>query len=312
METGWLCVAMRLGLSILGVFVLASVLVDGVRAALAIGGGVVLRGAAWLCGVTCRRLCSVLGDRAATLVLRLSAPVSLALVLLAWLIGWQLGTCALGANLPMALPAGLAEVGHVTLVVLFGIHLAGTGAAWRARERGAAPFGDDLAAEDVLAAFLDAGGRDRLDRTMVGWADWLAEVRAAHRSWPVLLHSPPAQPPGWIDAAVVMLDVAALAEALAPNWAPPHTTRVLVVGRDCVRDALVAVGTTPPELPVSLHGREDRAFEDTVRLLADAGLQIARDPGDAWADFQSRRTCYAPAASALADRLGHSRLRHAH
>ncbi|MEU4746349.1 hypothetical protein AB0G02_38630, partial [Actinosynnema sp. NPDC023658] len=233
----------------------------------------------------------------------LGAPVCLLVVLVAGFAAGEVGVALVAAGLGAELPASIASTGRVVLAVLFGVHVLRTGQAYSTRELRCAECADGRVAEELLAGYLDVGGRERLDHVLAVWSGWLVELRRAHRAWPVLLHARPSERRCWLEAVVLMLDVAALAEAMAPGWAPPHTTAVLVNGTDCLTEALAATGAESPRSTISLHGREALTFDDTVSLLTEAGMRVERDPADAWTEFQARRTRYAPAASALAEKL---------
>lgn len=288
-------------LRVLGVVGLGVAGLTAVRAALATGGSAWTHHVVRLTGSLLERVARRLPERAGERVIGLTASTGLLLVLAVWLAVWQAGVALAAA------PAVVEEVGRVALLVLFGVLVLRTGQAHERRERHCAAFSDGCGAEELLAGFLGVGGRERLDLAFVDWAVWLAELRRAHGAWPTLLHARPSGVPCWLETVVTMLDVAALVEAIAPGWASPHTTAVLLNGTDCLDRALVAVGVQAPRSAISLHGREDRGFDDTVRLLTGAGLPAERDAADAWGEFQARRTRYAPAASALAVRLFYAR-----
>ncbi|KOX20020.1 hypothetical protein ADK67_31070 [Saccharothrix sp. NRRL B-16348] len=286
---------------VLGAVVLAVVSFTAVRTALAASASTWAHHAVRLAGTAFGWVGRRVGDRAGERAIAVTAPVCLLAVLVTWQVGWQVGVVLVAA------PADVADVGRTALVVLFGALVVRTGQAHTARERRCGEFGDGRGAEELLAGYLGTGGREDLDRVLADWSTWLAELHWAHRAWPVLLYTRSSGTRCWLETVVTMLDVAALAEAIAPDWTPPHTAAVLVNGTDCIGRALVATGTESPRSTISLHGREDRAFDDTVSLLVAAGLPVERDPVDAWTQFQTRRTGYAPAASALAVRLLHTR-----
>ncbi|MGW4116144.1 hypothetical protein ACWEFJ_35170 [Actinosynnema sp. NPDC004786] len=286
---------------VLGAGVLAAVSFTAVRTALATSASTWTRHAVRWAGTAFGRVGRRLGERAGERAIGLTAPVCLLAVLVAWQVAWQVGVVLAVA------PADVADVGRTALAVLFGALVVRTGQAHAARERRCGEFGDGRGAEELLAGYLGTGGREGLDRALADWSAWLAELRWAHRAWPTLLYTRSAGTRCWLETVVTMLDVAALVEAIAPDWTPPHTAAVLVNGTDCIGGALVATGTEAPRGTVSLHGREDRGFDDTLSLLAAAGLPVERDPADAWTQFQARRTGYAPGASALAVRLLYTR-----
>ena len=79
---------------------------------------------------------------------------------------------------------------------------------------------------------------------------------------------------------------------------------LLRAGSSCVRRLAEQIGVTPPAVPVSLQGREERGFDDSVGLVLDAGLAEERDRQEAWSAFQELRGRYAPYAAAIDFRLG--------
>jgi hypothetical protein len=105
---------------------------------------------------------------------------------------------------------------------------------------------------------------------------------------------------------VVVLDAAALVEALAPGWAPLHARVLLDVGSHCMQCLATQAGIVLPRVRVSLHGREERGFGDTMQLAIDSGLPAERDIDHAWTTFQEIRVSYAPYAVQIGSLL-HSR-----
>jgi hypothetical protein len=58
-----------------------------------------------------------------------------------------------------------------------------------------------------------------------------------------------------------------------------------------------------PVTTISLHGREERPFGDTMRLATDSGLPAERDLTWARTAFQEIRVRYAPYAVLISSRL---------
>ncbi|NUR83937.1 MAG: hypothetical protein HOY71_07605 [Nonomuraea sp.] len=158
-------------------------------------------------------------------------------------------------------------------------------------------------ADGLLAAFLRTGTRDHLDTLFSEWTGWMTEVEASHVAHPTLTFRRPSGELDWLKAAVTVLDVAALTEALAPSWAPAHTRALLDSGTRCLQRLAEELCIRLPPITVSLQGREERNFSDTVRLAYEAGLVAERDPHAAWQVFQQLRTGYAPHAYAIESRL---------
>ncbi|MFD7656539.1 hypothetical protein ACFV4N_21420 [Actinosynnema sp. NPDC059797] len=158
-------------------------------------------------------------------------------------------------------------------------------------------------AEVLLVEHLRTGSRERLDGAFAQWSAWLADIRATHVSYPSLLYYRPASQFEWLRAAVVVLDAAALVQAIAPHWAPPHTKALLHNGTHCLEESASRLGLRVPRTEVSLHGREEHAFSDAIGAALAAGLPPERTGEDAWHAFQSARTRYAPHVSMISAHL---------
>jgi hypothetical protein len=158
-------------------------------------------------------------------------------------------------------------------------------------------------AEVVLADYLRTGSRDHLDTMFGEWSAWLADLQASHLSYPAMPYFRPMSGLCWAKAALIVLDCAAIAEAGAPEWAPPNTRPLLAIGSSCLPRLAAQMGERETLSPVSYHGRETRPFADTFRLARKAGLPAERDERDAEAAFLRIRIRYAPYVIALGDRL---------
>jgi hypothetical protein len=195
------------------------------------------------------------------------------------------------------------------LVAVFVVYLVRVAAAHASRERLVARLAAQAAepcdAERLIACYVRSGSRDQLDLWFAEWADWFADVRCSHVGHPALMHFRPGSELCWLEAAVIVLDAAALVEATAPGWAPPNTRLLLETGSSCLQRIAAVTGIVLPRSAVSLHGREQRGFADTIRMTRFAGLPVAHGQRLAWEAFQRERTRYAPYAAAVAARLHH-------
>lgn len=193
------------------------------------------------------------------------------------------------------------------LFALFTLHLARVCGAYSRRELGAArvfmPAYRPAEAEFFLAGHLRSGSWEHVDGVFERWAEWFADIKATHVGYPVLTYYRPATDRCWLDAAVLVLDAAALTEALAPAWSPPGVRAVLDAGCNCLPVLVHQLGVDLPRTSVSLQGREEREFEQTVRVAVVAGLPQQRDYAEAWVEFQRWRTRYAPYVAAIRRRL---------
>lgn len=282
-----------------------------------------------VCGVAA---CRLLPRRMHEPVLRLCAPVSLFVMFAAWLLGVGTGFVVLALTvgglppdpvsvdrfLVLETPGsaadalGLADLVAVLLVaVVFTVHLVRVTDAHDARERLVSRLAAEATrltdAEKLVVSHVraDLSGRS-LDRLFADWVVWLADVRFTHLGYPVLMYFRPAATRlCWLKAAVIVLDAAALVRAIAPGWAPARTGAVLDAGAGCLRRLASGMGISLPPIPVSLHGREEFGFADTVRLVASSGLPAESDVARAWRSFQASRTGYAPYAVSIASRLSY-------
>jgi hypothetical protein len=255
----------------------------------------------------------------------LCVPVSLFVMAAGWLAGHVLGFVLVmlafdearlepafpfvelemsGAVVTMAVVAGASAV---IVAAAFAAHLVRFIDAYGRREgmitRSAVQLQRVTDADILVANYLSAGSRDSLDTYFARWAGWLADIQSSHVSYPGLVYHPSVGPVSWPKAAMIVLDVAAVVEAVAPCWAPVHTKALLDVGSDCLQRMAKQVGIVLPCTTVSLHGREERDFVDTVQLAGDAGLPIERDVDRAWAAFQKIRVRYAPHAVQIGAKL---------
>jgi hypothetical protein len=256
-----------------------------------------------------------LPGRAPELLLSLCAPAALFLMAACWLVLSEVGL----AQLAWAFTGGpdriWRPVGNASLTVsvtglllaAFTAYLIRVLAAYDRRERPVAALAEQarqpLDAEAVLADRLRAGSRIELNRMFDDWICWFTDVRWSHVNQPVLVFARSAGGLCWLDAAVIVLDTAALALAVSPTWSPPRTRTLVATGSHCLQLLARQVGLSPPPAPVSLHGREERAFADTVRAALASGLPAEQDEQFAWVSFQEMRTQYAPHAAALRTHL---------
>lgn len=292
--------------------------------------------AAWstrLVAVGCGLLARWSPKAARQRLLAAAGPVAMFAGFGAWLVVSVTGFVLIGAGsgavagaddvvrlLTLRLDGAAALLGPVVwlstmlLITVFGVHLVRVTSAAARRERlvvrlsAHATRPDD--AEWLIAAYASTGARHELDTWFGEWAGWFADVRASHTAQPALVHFRSAGTLCWLEAAIIVLDTAALLEAVAPEWAPPNARVVLEAGEDTFCGLADDLGVMPPRPVVSLHGREQRGFAETLRLVTDAGLPMERDQQSAWVVVQAERTRYAPHIAAVATRLGHHHLEH--
>jgi hypothetical protein len=250
----------------------------------------------------------------------LCGPLCQFVMVLSWLSGLGLGFALLAAAAGMDLAntgqffiLDLPEFHVIGLVfwasaaVLFGlflVHLIVVANAYARRERLAASLPGQAArlpdAERMLAAYIRSNSRDQLDSLFADWTRWLSDIRCTHVSYPALVYYRPASEMCWLHATMIMLDAAALVEAIAPSWALPYTRALLDTGIRCLERLARDLGIVLTPAVVSLHGREQFGFVDTIAVATSAGLPAERSPQEAWRVFQDLRTRYAPYAATMA------------
>jgi hypothetical protein len=283
------------------------------------------RSVVWVITASGRRIALVMPPRARERLLDLCAPLALVVMAACWLIGMLAGFMLMASGIydvpfrsgavsdffllpspgePLVIAAILAAGLLMAAVTAHMVRFTG---AYSRRERLVARLAGQAArppdAEALIANYVRSGSRDRLDHLFAEWAGWLADVWCTHVGYPALTFARPANSLCWIRAAVIVMDAAGLTLAVAPDWAPPSTRSVIHTGSRCLRHLAQQVGVTPAAAPVSLHGREEQGFSDTVRLVTDAGLPQQRDEQKAWDAFQELRIHYAPYAAGIASHL---------
>ena len=258
-------------------------------------------------------------------LLDLCTPAALFVMAVCWLVAAELGFAMLAwaiadvswrpdsladffllrsAGTPLA---ALALLSTGLLLATFTTHLVRVTDAYSRRELPVIRLAGEASrppdAEAVLAHYLRTGSRDHLDNMFAEWASWLADIQGTHVEYPSLTYSRPAGELCWIKAAVIVLDAAALTQAIAPSWSPPHTRTLIAAGTRSMQLVAAQTGVVLHPLPISLHGREENGFAETIDLAVQAGLPREQDECITWATFQDLRIRYAPHAAAVASRL---------
>ena len=280
----------------------------------------------WMLRIVAGLLVSVgrgLSGRRGDRVLGMIAPLSLFAVFSVWLAGllvgfalaaWGLGGVGLdpasyahlvtfGTDGAIASIALLVWLSVALLVGVFMVHMVRITEAYGRREllvaRLAAQAAQPPDAERILAAYVRADSRDGLGALFAEWNSWLADIRCTHAGYPALTYYRPATELSWLEAAVIVLDTAALVESMAPSWSLPNTCGLIDTGVHCLKRLGTDLGIVLPRSEVSLHWREQCGFADTIRMATAAGLPVERSPQDMWRVFQDMRTRYAPYAAAI-------------
>jgi hypothetical protein len=260
----------------------------------------------------------------------LVGPLALAAVLLVWVAGLVSGFALVavavgGVRADVDAVAGLllrtrpeqaGPLGAAVAVLAWGAvgatvacfagYLATVCAAYGRRERSVRRIASQAAsppeAEDLLAVHL-RDGSCTIGPLLAEWDRWFNDVRTTHSAYPVLVNLPRNSDLCWLEAMVIALDTAALVDALAPSAALPYARALLRSGTACLRELAGQLRVSVPAPLVSLQGREENDFPDTVNRALMAGLPAERAEQEAWRTFQDWRQAYAPHASAIAVHL---------
>lgn len=283
------------------------------------------RGTTSAVGSTMLAIAGKLPERGREYLLGYASPLMLFLMAVLWLIGtiagfalfvWgashvPLNERALG-NFYSLHPADIALITVVwlstfLLLTAFTAYLVRVTSAYSRRERLigrlSAQATRTLDAEMLFAEYTRAGDREKLGALFNEWSDWLSDVQTSHLAFPALVHYRSGSEICWTNAAQIMLDCAALAQACVPNWAPPETRSLLNAGERCLPRIAARLGIELPPVPVSYQGRETYPFSRSLAEIRTAGLPIEVDDEHAQSAFQQLRIRYAPFANAICERL---------
>jgi hypothetical protein len=268
-----------------------------------------------------------LGRRQRPALLDLVLPVTLFVTLAGWLLGLVAGffLLSLAAGVPadadglagtflfeqgagtdsVGRVVGLAAWGTAGLVIaLWAACLPAIASAYGRRERLVRRLSSQALlppdAENLLAAYVPDESGLSFNSLLAEWDAWFNDVRTTHAAYPALVAAPPTGKLCWLKAMVIMLDTAAVVEAVAPTRAVPYARALLQSGTACLSELVGQVRVVVPPMEVSLHGREEYCFPVTVERALQAGLPAERDSHRAREAFQSWRRRYAPHASAIA------------
>ncbi len=229
------------------------------------------------------------------------------------LLAWAVGAVPLRAGAlspffllqqtPEAPLAALSLLSTLLLLAAFTTHLVRLTNAYSRRELLVARLAGQAVqpsnAEVVVANYIRAGSREHLDNLFNEWAGWMSDLQSTHLGYPALAYYRPAGQLNWIRAAMTVLDAAALTLAMAPRWAPPNAGGLMTIGTRTLQGLAAQLGIVLPAVPVSLHGREENGFMDTLQLAVDGGVPQEQDEMATWSAFQELRTQYAPFAAAI-------------
>jgi hypothetical protein len=274
------------------------------------------------CSTASAALARRLPNRLGTWVMDVCGSVSLFAIAMGWMIGLAVGfgmlVIAFGDTKPGAsfviemnndavAIVVAAAASAVLVAATFAAYLNRFMDAYDRRERMIAQLVAQVQrvadADTLVATYLRSGSRESLDNYFAQWAGWLADVHLSHVNFPGLIHHRSAGKLTWPNAAVAVMDAAALVEAVAPHWAPLHARVLLDVGSSCLQGLAKHLGIVLPPVTVSLQGREERGFCDTMQLAVNSGLPAERNIDHASAAFQKIRVRYAPYAGLIESRL---------
>lgn len=259
-------------------------------------------------------------------VLAFYAPLALLLLLLTWILGlvagftalqWSVGVhpvraaftmsgsslLTLGFASPRTLPQtvlcftegglGLAEL---ALMITF---LPNIYADFHRREREVTKLrteaGQPPEGANILVRLHRLQRLDARTQTWVRWLDWFVEVEDSHTSFPALgFFRSPVPELSWVTATGAVLDGAALAASCLDAPRDFEAELCIRAGYLCLRRicALYRLPFDPqpqPSDPIAVARDE---FDRVWDRMAEAGVPLKPDQGQAWRDFAGWRVNY--------------------
>jgi hypothetical protein len=152
---------------------------------------------------------------------------------------------------------------------------------------------------EILARFSLAGAVSRLPGLYSSWDKWCAHVADTHMKYPALTHFRlPRSHNHWLIALLAVMDSAALDIALRPSADHIDARLMLRQGVSCMRDVAYPMRRIEPGPPEP--GIDQADFRRGVDRLLAAGFPAERSTDQAWQEFASIRSNYAPLAYQLA------------
>jgi hypothetical protein len=264
----------------------------------------------------------------------LYAPVSLLLLPGTWValtitgfsaVYWALGTdsvrtafllsgssmLTLGFIVPHDLPTDVAVYVQATLglglIALLISYLPSIYAAFQRREllvaRLATRAGEPPSATEMIIRHHLLQRLDALDDIWDDWERWFADLEETHTSQPSLVFFRSiSHERSWITAAGVVLDTAALRSSVLDLPQNPQAHLCIRSGYLSLRRIAsyfeIPFNPTPaPDDPISIAREE---FDQSYRVLVEAGCPVVSDKDRAWRDFAGWRVNYDPVLIGLA------------
>jgi hypothetical protein len=159
---------------------------------------------------------------------------------------------------------------------------------------------------EILARHQSVGLLRTLRAFYTDWERWTADVAESHTTYPILVtfRSPHALR-SWITSLLAVLDAAALQHALQAEEAPSQARLCLRMGFTALRDIADVLGIPydPDPSPEDGIQLSYESFLKGVERVAATGFPMLRTPEEAWPHFQGWRVNYESIAYAIADMI---------
>ena len=159
---------------------------------------------------------------------------------------------------------------------------------------------------EILARHEIVGLRDNLPEFYAEWERWAAEVAESHTTYPVLITFRSPHPlRSWVLGLLAVMDSAALYLALSPKSASTQARLCLRMGFTALR-YIADVARIPydpdpfPDDPIELTYEE---FLHGIERLTEVDFPMERTPEEAWPHFKGWRVNYEAVAYELMDRV---------
>jgi hypothetical protein len=159
---------------------------------------------------------------------------------------------------------------------------------------------------EILVRSAAVDNLDGLGGMYDRWMEWAADVSESHTAYLVLMYfrSPTARR-SWVISLLSILDASAMQLALCPVTVPAPARNLMRIGYLAFRQLAHNIGAPvnddpSPDDEIQLTREEFIAAAERART---AGMEIEREPEQAWAHFKGWRVNYEAAAYALAANL---------
>jgi hypothetical protein len=270
-------------------------------------------------------------------ILAWGAPLSILVVLVAWLLAFMLGYALMLYGLSELGPrAALREAGSSLFTLGFASSdrdrltyvdfvAAATGpvvvgllvgylptlySAYNRREAEVTLLqsraGEPNWGPEILARHAAISTLENLRGLFAGWERWAADVSESHSNYPVLMYiRSPVPQRNWLVGLLSVMDAAALQLALNPSMPQGEARLAVRAGFSCLRELARAqrIPYDPDPSPDNEIQLTRADFDLAIRRLRNVDYPMERTPDVAWVHFRGWRVNYEAIAYTLLRRI---------